>query len=77
MYFQDNCPSVGNPGQEDVDYDEIGDACDNCPTISNTHQLDSDGDDIGDDCETDIDNDGKLHTLNKAIRENPRHMTRF
>jgi len=26
----DNCPVIGNPGQEDADGDAVGDVCDNC-----------------------------------------------
>jgi hypothetical protein len=28
----DNCPTVPNPGQQNADGDQWGDACDNCPT---------------------------------------------
>ena len=58
----DNCPSVFNPGQEDTDGDEIGDACDTIPPV------DTDGDgvvDSEDNCptvvntdQTDTDGDG-------------------
>ncbi|HET8944746.1 MAG TPA: thrombospondin type 3 repeat-containing protein [Dehalococcoidia bacterium] len=64
----DNCPSTGNPGQEDLDADGAGDICDpdddndtvpdlsdNCPTVANPSQTDTDGDGFGDACEP-IDN---------------------
>ncbi len=68
----DNCPSVVNADQSDVNGDGIGDACqpndsdgdgwpnnrDNCPTVPNPGQADADGDGIGDVCEPpDIDGD--------------------
>jgi hypothetical protein len=69
----DNCPSVSNPSQADLDHDGEGDACDadvdgdgspnsadNCPTTFNPSQADADGDGLGDACDplTDSDGDG-------------------
>ncbi|MGC8775776.1 MAG: thrombospondin type 3 repeat-containing protein [Minisyncoccia bacterium] len=60
---QDNCPSVYNPDQKDVNSNKVGDACedfdldgiinskDNCPDQYNPDQLDVDSDGIGDVCD--------------------------
>ena len=73
---QDNCPSVANDSQADIDGNGIGDACesgivdadedgvsdaiDNCPAVANPAQQDFDQDGAGDACDYDDDDDGVL-----------------
>lgn len=61
---KDNCVSVANTDQvdinangrgdmcEDFDRDGVGNSLDNCPDIPNRSQADVDGDKIGDECDT-------------------------
>jgi hypothetical protein len=61
--INDNCPSVYNKDQQDINKNGIGDACedfdndgiinvyDNCPNNPNRNQEDTDGDKIGDVCD--------------------------
>ncbi|HMB72359.1 MAG TPA: thrombospondin type 3 repeat-containing protein, partial [Gammaproteobacteria bacterium] len=70
----DNCPAVANAGQDDLDFDSMGDACDDdidndgvanasdaFPNDAN-EQIDTDGDGVGDRADPDNDNDGVIDT---------------
>ena len=81
----DNCPSISNADQADVDGNGIGDVCDpdidgdgvanamdNCPSIANADQLNTDGAaDGGDACDVDDDNDGVYDTYEIAAGSDP------
>jgi hypothetical protein len=79
----DNCPGTANPDQNDLDLDELGDACDpdddgdgiddatdNCPWYANADQSDIDLDGIGDACDpiTDSDGDGIIDSSDNCRR---------
>ena len=49
----DNCPTLSNGDQADVDLDQVGDSCDNCPSDHDRSQSDIDLDGEGDVCDLD------------------------
>jgi len=51
LAYEDNCPEMFNPDQNDSDDDDVGDLCDNCPDESNWDQQDFDDDGAGDICD--------------------------
>ena len=66
----DNCPTISNSDQENLDEDGLGNACDNCPNRSNPSQSDKDNDGIGDWCD-DSDGDGLVDGNDGVVLAGP------
>lgn len=70
----DSCPNIANLNN-DVDSDQIDDACDVCIDVFDPLQRDSDEDLIGDACDEDADNDTIIDSLdNCPTRYNPQQI---
>lgn len=80
----DNCPSLANSDQADLDSDGQGDVCDtdddgdgvvdlsdNCALIANADQADLDGDGDGNVCDSDIDGDGESNADERLAGTDP------
>lgn len=78
----DNCVSVPNPDQADLDGDDAGDACDtdddndgvldntdNCQFTANPGQADSDLDGAGNACDDDLDGDAISNAVDNCVAE--------
>ena len=82
---EDNCPSIPNPDQANMDGDLNGDVCDpdldgdfivngsdNCPESYNPTQSDMDNDGVGNPCDPDTDGDGLQNSEDNCPQsENP------
>ena len=51
----------------DQDKDGIADVDDNCPAIANADQRDTDGDHFGNRCDADLNQDGRVNTIDFGI----------